>query len=1012
MSDPNDYTVAWICAITTEYVAAQAMLDERHQGPASVATHDNNDYTLGSIGQHKVVMAVLPPGEYGIASAAAVARDLLHSFANVRVGLMVGIGGGAPSPKHDIRLGDIVVSTSGGGQGGVFQYDFGRAVQDGEFQETGFLNQPPQLLRTAVGGLKAQYIGDGHQLQETVHSLIDKKPRLRKTYSRPGPSTDRLYKPGVLHPQDDESDCATTCGDDPSNLVPRHERTEDEDNPAIHYGLIASANRLMGDASIRDSLAASRQVLCFEMEAAGLMNHFPCLVIRGICDYSDTHINKRWQGYAAMTAAAYAKDLLRRIPRNKIEAERKLGEVLDGLQQGVGHLVRRQRHRDSEAVLEWLTPVDYAPQQSDYHGRRQPGTGQWLLDSPQYLEWLGTKGQTLFCPGIPGAGKTILTSIVIDNLHRKFDKTDVGVCYVYCNFRRQAEQGITDLLASLLKQLAENQPVLPEGVMDLYTRHKARRTRPSMDEVRQALHSLTVNMSSTRLFIVIDALDECHASNGSRLRFLEAVFQVQATSGANVFATSRNIPEITDMFQKCISLEIYASDHDVRRYLDGHMDRLPSFVRRNRELQEEVKTGIVVAVKGMFLLAQLHLDALIGKKSPYAVRIALDNLYSGSNAYDYAYRDAMKRIQGQVADQKVLAMDVISWITYAKRPLTTPELQHALATEVGHQDLVRDNISDVEDMVSACAGLVTVDKESDIVRLVHYTTQQYFEREQKTWFPNAESTMTTTCVTYLSFSVFESGPCRTDEELNDRLRLYQFYHYAASRWGDHARASSTLPQGVLDFLKCSSKAGGSHQANYPGHIHLPRPGSCRHRGTTGLHLAANWGLSEAAYLLIESGHDLDSRDHNCDKPLYLASRRGHEAVVRLLLEKGADIKSTEHDVDMLLSLAAGRGHEGVTRLLLDRGADIESTQDHRPPLCCAAANGHEAVVQLLLDRGADVEANSSQKCWSTPLCYAAKGGHAAVARLLLDNGANVEPRSINYQTPLFWAAERGHEAIM
>lgn len=205
----------------------------------------------------------------------------------------------------------------------------------------------------------------------------------------------------------------------------------------------------------------------------------------------------------------------------------------------------------------------------------------------------------MFCPGIPGAGKTILTSIVIDNLHRKFDKTDVGVCYVYCNFRRQAEQGITDLLASLLKQLAENQPVLPEGVMDLYTRHKARRTRPSMDEVRQALHSLTVNMSSTRLFIVIDALDECHASNGSRLRFLEAVFQVQATSGANVFATSRNIPEITDMFQKCISLEIYASDHDVRRYLDGHMDRLPSFVRRNRELQEEVKTGIVVAVKGM-----------------------------------------------------------------------------------------------------------------------------------------------------------------------------------------------------------------------------------------------------------------------------------------------------------------------------------------------------------------------------------------------------------------------------
>lgn len=330
MSNPNDYTVGWICALTTESVAAQAMLDEKHQGPAFVATHDNNDYTLGRIGQHNVVIAVLPYGEYGIFSAAIVARDLLHSFANVRVGLMVGIGGGAPSSKHDIRLGDIVVSTSGGGQGGVLQYDFGRAIQNREFQETGFLNQPPQLLRTAVGGLEAQYIGEGNQLEESVNSIIDKKPRLRKNFSRPRASTDRLYKPGVLHPQNDESGCATTCGDSPSNLVPRHTRTEDEDNPAVHYGLIASANMLMRDAEIRDSLAASKAVLCFEMEAAGLMNHFPCLVIRGICDYSDTHKNKEWQGYAAMTAAAYAKDLLRRIPQNKIEAERKLGEVLDG----------------------------------------------------------------------------------------------------------------------------------------------------------------------------------------------------------------------------------------------------------------------------------------------------------------------------------------------------------------------------------------------------------------------------------------------------------------------------------------------------------------------------------------------------------------------------------------------------------------------------------------------------------------------------------------------------------
>lgn len=173
----------------------------------------------------------------------------------------------------------------------------------------------------------------------------------------------------------------------------------------------------------------------------------------------------------------------------------------------------------------------------------------------------------------------------------------------------------------------------------------------------------------------------------------------------------------------------------------------------------------------------------------------------------------MKRIQGQVTDQKMLAVDILSWITYAKRPLTTSELQHALATEVGHQDLIRGNISDVEDMVSACAGLITVDKESDVVRLVHYTTQQYFEREQKTWFPNAEFMITTTCITYLSFSVFESGPCRTFEELRNRLQSYRLYHYAAQHWGWHARASSNLPEGLLSFLRCGKRVGGSNQAD-------------------------------------------------------------------------------------------------------------------------------------------------------------------------------------------------------
>ena len=140
--------------------------------------NDNNDYTLGKFGRHNVVIAVLPDGEYGTSSAASIARDMLHSFPNVRIGLMVGIGGSAPSPKHDIHLGDIVVSAPRDGSGGVFQYDFGKTIQNQSFGTTGFLNQPPMVLRTAVNGLKAQYENEGHRIEEAINSILEKKPRL------------------------------------------------------------------------------------------------------------------------------------------------------------------------------------------------------------------------------------------------------------------------------------------------------------------------------------------------------------------------------------------------------------------------------------------------------------------------------------------------------------------------------------------------------------------------------------------------------------------------------------------------------------------------------------------------------------------------------------------------------------------------------------------------------------------------------------------------------------------
>ncbi|PCD28405.1 hypothetical protein FGRA07_03544 [Fusarium graminearum] len=476
MSDPRKYTVGWICAIATEYLAAQLFLDEEHDPPESVSVNDSNDYTLGKIGKHNVVMAVLPLGEYGISSATGVAKDMLRSFPNVRIGLMVGIGGGAPTKKHDIRLGDVVVGVSNSGDGAVYQYDFGKAVQGQEFQTTGFLNQPPTFLRTAVQGLLTQYRRKGHQLDTHVNRILEENPRLQKDFQRPELRSDRLYISAKVHPVDHKSSCAEVCGDEA--LVRRPDRGEYEDNPAVHYGLIASSNRLMKDALARDALAAEKGVICFEMEAAGLMNHFPFLVIRGICDYSDSHKNQQWQGFAAMMAAAYAKDLLRQIPPNKVEAEKPINEVLSSIEslgKETKHAVLSMASDSHSTKIErWLSPSDFTTNANLARQRRHPGTGTWLLESSAFQEWKLGSRQHLWLYGLAGCGKTVLSGTILDHLRES--AAHHTVLAFFFDFTDTKKQRLEDLninadIRSYVETTLETKPdfvrkSLPRDIID------------------------------------------------------------------------------------------------------------------------------------------------------------------------------------------------------------------------------------------------------------------------------------------------------------------------------------------------------------------------------------------------------------------------------------------------------------------------------------------------------------------------------------------------------------------
>jgi hypothetical protein len=262
---------------------------------------------------------------------------MLRTFTGLRFGLLVGIGGGIPNLKddRDIRLGDIVVSQPDDTFGGVVQYDLGKNLGVGRFRRKGSLNSPPTLLLTALASLQSGCGLRESPVPKYLMEMNQKYPALRdEGYASPGVNRDNLH--------------CSQC--DPSRwwwflwllllwLVPllRCEMCENgkvrrasrsHQNPVIHYGTIASGNQVIKDGGLRDRLGQEFGVICVEMEAAGLMNNFPCLVVRGICDYADRHKNDAWQKYSATTAAAYTKWFLEHITPQQTADEMRISEVM------------------------------------------------------------------------------------------------------------------------------------------------------------------------------------------------------------------------------------------------------------------------------------------------------------------------------------------------------------------------------------------------------------------------------------------------------------------------------------------------------------------------------------------------------------------------------------------------------------------------------------------------------------------------------------------------------------
>ena len=415
-----------------------------------------------------------------------------------------------------------------------------------------------------------------------------------------------------------------------------------------------------------------------------------------------------------------------------------------------------------------------------------------------------------------------------------------------------------------------------------------------------------------------------------------------------------------------------------------------------------------------FLLAQLHLDSLADKTSPKAIKNALRALPQGSDALDRAYDQAMKRIDDQEPGFRQLADQVLAWITHAERPLTIVEFQHALAIEEGEPELDRENITDIEELVSVCVGLVAVDQETKIVRLVHYTTQEYCRRIRMQRFPNARKTIAAACLIYLSFDVFAeecSVTYHRRDDFESRLQQNPFLEYAALYWSSHACGDMEreVEGPMMTFLMDQRKVLNCCQVS----ILCPKKSNFRYHDISkanrisAVQLSALFGLRDTMSLLLENGMEADSKDYYGRSPLSWASQLGYDAIVELLLSRGAEVDSKHNKGRTPLSYAAQEGHKAVVALMLAQGAAIDSKDGNdQTPLSVAAQRGQEAVVEFLMARGASVD--SKNNIGRTPVSYAEQGGYRAVVELLLTQGAAVDAREHRGLTPVSDAAHLGN----
>ncbi|KAJ5312119.1 hypothetical protein N7508_002949 [Penicillium antarcticum] len=880
----NDYTLAWICALPIELAAAKSLLDHVHNPLPQPAT-DRNIYTLGSLSGLNVVVVCLPSGVYGTTSAT---------------------GRGVPTKNVDIRLGDVVVSTPTGTYGGVVQYDYGKTCQQGYFQRMGSLNKPHESLLAAVSQIRCDNMLQEFPLGKIMSGVLQ---RHQKHFS--SPDKDWLFRPTYEH-QESSGDCSS-C--DKTQLVSRESRMSHE--PQIHYGLIASGNRVMKDARTRDSIAEDIPVLCFEMEAAGLMDQLQCLVIRGICDYCDSHKHKEWQSYAALAAAAYAKALLSVLSQ-----------------------VKDIEMSDQDELKFWV--------------RRDKGND----DLERNVLWLY---------GNPGIGKSTMAMTLAEELRHKkyFSDGNNVLCFFFCEATSERQREATSILRGLIYQIVTQHPPFLKWVLSKYdVRREA--LFASFDSLWAVLMDIGQAPTGPEIYCIIDALDKCEPESQEML--FHQIYQSFSKAGStgldpsrlHFLLISRPYPELKSRLSTFTYVDL-GSFEEIKRDLKAMIkEKVKDLARRNNyteSVAQKVCQIFEEKADGTFLwvgIAHNELRLVQSRKVIERLQALPRGLYS---LYRNLLDAAVISAEACGPDDYPLIKQILEIVAFAMRPLTIAEIAEACRLHLDTDSSSR--VQFTRDIIDLCHLLIVVD--NGHVRMLHRSVLEFLTMEVQGINPTGSNY----ALTYRCIEVILQN-CRLGIDISTLKPSHGFLGYSVLHWPEHANLAQrdfNVPKEHDAFFQ---DRFGTWKWWLESYNHLKR-GSLANldTGISVIHVAARWGI--IPLISSSSQNGLEDKDAQGQTPLLVAAQYSNFEAIKLLVESGASVRALNNDHQNVLHIICknvhGSGYQ-IGQFLLNAGVSpYDCDKYNMTPFLYAIGNRDEELAQVFLQNGFDLTARIRRISW-------------------------------------------------